>query len=105
MVNRRVRPKKIAPNTQELMEGKIGITPISKVVAAVRGIARKGPMHNTIKELIMTEGTLPNFPVIPFIETSPVLIIAKIATNAKPTSAIKKQINPVNHSVPALMPK
>ena len=105
MVKASVNPKKIAPNAQELKLGKIGRTPISKVVAAVRGIARKGPIHNTINELIMTEGTLPNFPVIPFIETSPVLIIAKIATNAKPTSAIKKQINPKNHSLPALIPK
>ena len=86
--------KKITETKTRLNPSKSGWTPISKVVAAVLGIARSGPKHIIIAEPKTIENFSPALDII--LVTLPLhLAAAKIARSAKPTSANTNPKNPI----------
>ena len=78
-------------NATEKMTGETplisGATLISKVVAAVRGMATMGPMQRIIALMSMFEATLPTRPVM--FSLPPTLSSVKSAKSARPISAMK----------------
>ena len=104
IVKANVIAKNIVENNTALNPGISGIIPISKVVAAVLGIARSGPKHIIIAEPKIIANNLPALP-----NTLPVspsdLADANIASSDKPTSAIINPKNPIKNLSPVITPK
>ncbi|MPN24675.1 hypothetical protein SDC9_172077 [bioreactor metagenome] len=73
--------------TSGFTPGKMGETPISKVVAAVLGMASIGPTHSTTSVDSSTAGILPMRQVIPSISLSH-FSMARMASIASPISAM-----------------
>ena len=104
IVKANVIAKNIVENNTALNPGISGIIPISKVVAAVLGIARSGPNHIIIAEPKIIANNLPALP-----NTLPVspsdLADANIASSDKPTSASINPKNPIKNLSPVITPK
>ena len=83
---------------------KIGVIPISYVVAPVLGITSSGPTHMMSAKLNRIAGPLPIFSNN-FIMSPSHRAIAIIANKAKPASAIVKPANPTNQLGPDIIPK
>ena len=81
-----------------------GLIPISKVVAAVLGIASNGPKHIIIAEPSIIPNVLPLLDNTVF--TSPLHFEAEtIASSDNPTSASINPPNPTNQLEPDITPK
>ena len=73
-------------NTIALASGNKGVTDISNVEAAVRGIASMGPMQSTTALISRAEGIRPRRPVTRL--TPPSRRMANMASRARPISAM-----------------
>ena len=104
IVSTSVNPKNITENTIGLNPLKIGCIPISNVVAPVLGIAKSGPKQIIIAVARISDSVFPALPSTAFISPWH-LAAANIASNANPTSAIIKPVNPVIHPLPLTTPR
>ena len=87
MLRRKITAKKTTEKRGALKSGIISCTDISKVDAAVRGIASIGPMQSTIAVMSRTDGIFPiRFTIASVL---PQRMMAKRARRARPISAIK----------------
>ena len=82
----RISRKKSTEKRTGLTPETRGVTEVSKVVAAVRGMASMGPMHSTMAHISSTDGTFPMREVT--FSGLPCRRIANIASRARPMSAM-----------------
>ena len=103
MHKNRIIAKNIMENTTEETPLMFGTIAISKVVAAVRGIATMGPMHRMSALMSIAAGTLPRRAVTASL--LPTRRSANTAHIARPMSAMKYAEKPPSHSGPASTPR
>ena len=104
MVNISVIAKNIIELTIGFALGNIPCTPTSNVVAAVRGIAKRGPKHVIITIPNITLNFLPIF-MVTSLKLPLCFAIITIISNASPTSPITNPVNELIHSLPLEIPR
>ena len=106
---RMVRANTTAKNTSENGSSPTaspanGTTVISKVVAAVRGLAMSTPVHSTAALLMRSPARCPSVPSIAAV-LPPARLRANSPRQVITTSMSTKQPKPTGHSSPAVMPR
>ena len=95
--------KKIIEKRTALNCGKMGFMPISKVAAAVRGIATNGPIHNIMSNAKMV--TINGFTFRPrSVNEVPKSTTVSTPKNGEIIPVVKKPAIAANHSLPDFSP-